>query len=108
MKNKLFPLAISLLTVGSIISINLVTSHVYATEKIITQDVTPADPAPFEVQQKQEHPDAIVTKDGRYDKNNQTEQVFKTNEIVHDAQQTNESTKVIIQNGDTFIKLNNQ
>ncbi|MDQ1236439.1 hypothetical protein QE450_003937 [Paenibacillus sp. SORGH_AS306] len=104
-KTKLLSFAIATLAVGTIVYIGVGTTPI---QDISAQDVTPADPAPFEVQQKQEHPDAIVTKDGRYDKNNQTEQVFKTNEIVHDAQQTNESTKVIIQNGDTFIKLNNQ
>lgn len=104
-KTKLLSFAIATLAVGTIVYIGVATTPI---QDISAQDVTPADPAPFEVQQKQEHPDAIVTKDGRYDKNNQTEQVFKNNEIVYDAQQTNESTKVIIQNGDTFIKLNNQ
>lgn len=104
-KTKLLSLVITTLAVGIIVYTGIAKTPI---QDISAQDVTPADSVPFKVQQRQEHPDAIVTKDGRYDKNNKTERVFKTNEIVHDAQQTNESTKVIIQNGDTFIKQNSQ
>lgn len=104
-KTKLLSLVITTLAVGTIVCTGIAKTPI---QDISTQDVTPADSVPFKVQQRHEHPDAIVTKDGRYDKNNETEHTFKTNEIVHDAQQTNESTQVIIQNGDTFIKQNNQ
>ncbi|WP_149466373.1 hypothetical protein [Paenibacillus antarcticus] len=50
------------------------------------------------------HPDFIQTQGGLFAKKNQFEANYSQDEIVTDATKTTEKTKVIIQNGDIFIK----
>ncbi|MFB5268740.1 hypothetical protein ACE41H_18415 [Paenibacillus enshidis] len=50
-------------------------------------------------------PDQIYTENGQYVKTDLPEENFSQNEVVHDSQQTTAQTKVIIDYGKTYVKV---
>ncbi len=62
------------------------------------------DPIPAALLEDSNHPVAIRTKDGLFLKKTEPVENFNENEITNDAQTTTAKTKVVVQNGDTFVK----
>lgn len=64
-----------------------------------------SDPLPDVLREAHAHPDAIKTEHGFYvKKKEKPDHKFSQDEIVNDVQHTNEKTKMIVVNGDIYIK----
>ncbi|MFB5760094.1 hypothetical protein [Paenibacillus medicaginis] len=61
------------------------------------------DPLPPSLQNQV--PDQIYTENGQYVKTDLPEENFSQDEVVHDSQQTTAQTKVIIDYGNTYVKV---
>jgi hypothetical protein len=63
------------------------------------------DPLPAVLLEASNHPDEIITKDGSFlKKKEKLDHNFSQDEIVNDYLNTNEKTKMIVKNGDIYIK----
>lgn len=64
-----------------------------------------SDPLPAVLQESHNHPDAIKTKAGFFVKKKETpDSSFNQDEVVNNPHNTNEKTKMIVANGDIYIK----
>ncbi|MFB6364319.1 hypothetical protein ACFCP7_09675 [Paenibacillus elgii] len=104
MIKKSLILGIGALTISAIAVTGVITSNVQTNRD--EQDVT-FDPVPPVLLENHKHPNALYTEDGFYVKKQVGHNDHSKVETVNDSSNTNGKTKMIIQNGDVYVKEEN-